>query len=296
LIGRREYFGIRTDLLKDSAERIIALEERYMKVLLEVLLEAAPGIARDFNRPKDLVPFWTHYPPEQRGRAYSGTSTPWGEMGEKAVDANFTQVLYEKTPALTYPGLPGGSDLRFATEDALIHFDFKVTGPNDRDDEIVASPNQISGDGSRWEGGGAVGWWEGGGVLNSPFTVVGRRGGRRTFQPTLPPFYVLDGRVLLCLTYFLKVVYAVRAVGDQPLNHLELVCVPNGLLLFDGPGFASVKGLLTPGKDETTVQRPRTRVRFDPLARIAGWRCVRLEPGDHGWAQKPRYDGPARLL
>ncbi len=41
--------------------------------------------------------------------------------------------------------------MRLMTNDALIHLDIKITGPNDRADEIVASPNQISGDGADWD-------------------------------------------------------------------------------------------------------------------------------------------------
>lgn len=64
------------------------------------------------------------------------------------------------------------------------------------------------------------------------------------------------------LTYFLKVVYAVQAMGNQPLDYLELVCVPNGLLLFDGPKYALTPGLLIPGKDEKDHPKKRTRVRL----------------------------------
>ena len=124
---------------------------------------------------------------------------------------------------LMRPGLPLGGDIRFATSNALIHFDVKLTGPNDRADEIVASPHQISGDGVGWENNG---------VVNSPATVTGARASM-VFQPELPPFYVLNKRPLVCLTYFLKAVYEVKSIGDQPLKYLEVACVPNGLLMFD---------------------------------------------------------------
>ncbi len=297
MIDRAQYFEIRSELLSNYDKNIVDVERKYMELLLGVVLKAAPEIRKDFDRPKDLIPFWTHYPPEQRGRSPKNESIPWGEMGEKAVSANFTKVLFAELPSVTHPGLPGGADFRFATEDALIHFDYKLTGPNDNPDEIVASPNQISGDGRQWDDGGVVTSWGGGGVVNSSAMVIGSRGGQMEFEPTLPPFYELDGSVYLCLTYFLKVVYEVENVGYQPLHHLELICVPNGLLLFDGPNLAQTKGLLTPGKDDKTVERGRrTRVRFDPLAKAQRWRCVKVELGKEGWASRSRYNGSAGLF
>ena len=265
-----------------------------MDLLLEIVREAAPSIKKDFDRPADLVPFWTHYPPEPRGNKPRYDSIPWGEMGEKAVSANFNEVLFRKAPSATYPGLPGGSDMRFAVEDALVHFDFKVTGPRDNENQVVASPNQISGDGLRWKSGGVVRRWKGGGIVNSAVTVTGPGGKSHEYEPTLPPFYMLDGNILLNLTYFLKVVYRVEEMGHQPLCHLELVCVPNGLLLFDGPRYADTKYLFTPGKDKKGTKRKRARVNFDPLARIEGWRCIRLEPAPGGWTLTPRHNSSAK--
>ncbi len=108
------------------------------------------------------------------------------------------------------------------------------------------------------------------------------------FQPELPPFYILEERVLLCLTYFLKVVYAVQAMGNQPLDYLELACVPNGLLLFDGPKYASTQGLLIPGKDEKDHPKKRTRVRLAPLAQLASWRSIKIIRTASGWISTPR--------
>jgi hypothetical protein len=182
-------------------------------------------------------------------------------VGETAIEHNVVRALLEKDSSIAFPGLPSGADLRFLTTNALVHFDIKVTGPNDRADEIVASPNQISGDGKFWKDG----------VINSPVTIHGARASMK-FQPELPPFYVLEENSLICLTYFLKGVYRVESLGNQPLSHLELICVPNGLLCFDGPRYVDYKGLFIPGKDERDKDKKRTRVRMEPLSEIADWR------------------------
>ncbi len=289
-----EYFDLRDRLIQDLPA-VLDLERRYMELLTDVVLAAAEPIFTDFGKAYDLLPFWINYPPEQRGRAPSGDAVPWGDMGEKAVSGNFGRALLDRMPSISYPGMPGGADLRFATEDAMIHFDYKLTGPTDRDDEVVASPNQISGAGGTWEEAATDGVP---GIKNAQFTVVGQRGGRDVFEPTLPPFYVLDGRALVCLTYFLKVVYSVKHFGHQPLDHMELVCVPNGLLMFDGEWYAKHGGLLIPGKDDKTkteATKRRVRVRFGPLSEIASWRCeqfVRVGSGE--WEHKPRR-GPGDL-
>ena len=167
-----------------------------------------------------------------------------------------------------FPGLPLGGDIRFATTDAVVHLDLKLTGPRDNPDEIVASPHQISGDSAGWEGEG---------FRNSLVMVTGPRR-RMPFQPTLPPFYVLNRRTLICLTYFLKAIYTVEGSGHQPLALLELACVPNGLLAFDGPRYGETPGLFIPGKDtqDTPDGKRRTRIRLQPLAELAPWRCAKL--------------------
>ena len=140
---------------------------------------------------------------------------------------------------------------------------------------MVAPPQQISGDGALW----------GTGLKNNSFLVTGERR-NITFQPKLPPFYVLEGTERLCLTYFLKVVYTVTGLGIQPLHYLEVACVPNGLLLFDGPKYAKTPGLLIPGKDTQTTPEnvKRTRVRLAPLARLSGeWRCQKIVSENDAW-------------
>lgn len=261
MINELDYFEVKDQLLQKT-DTILKVEQKYMQFLIEVAEIASPRIVYDFDRAREFVPFWINYPPIQRGRAPSGTSTPWSEVGETAIGANLIRAISIKDTAITYPGLPSGSDIRFVTHDALIHFDIKVTGPNDRADEVVASPNQISGDGKIWNNG----------VINSPVKIVGRRA-TMIFQPELPPFYMIEGEILLCLTYFLKAVYTVERLGYQPLAYLELICAPNGLLAFDGLNYNLTKPqLFIPGKDELNHAKKRVRVRMNPLEEIAAWR------------------------
>lgn len=277
MINEITYFSLRTELLKEEQTKILLIERQHMALLLDVVLSAADDIYKDFSQAMELYPFWINYPPVQRGRAPTGTSIPWGEVGEKTISACLIKALSLKAPFTTFPGLPLGGDIRFATPDALVHFDLKLTGPNDNPDEIVASPHQIGGDGRFWRNG----------VVNSPVAVTGQKA-QMMFQPELPPFYVLEQRVLLCLTYFLKVVYTVQSIGNQPLDYLELVCVPNGLLLFDGPNYASTQGLLIPGKDEKDHPKKRTRIRLAPLAMLASWRSKKIIRTSAGWISTQR--------
>ncbi len=277
-ITASEYFANRSKLLENNLAAVIEAEKKYMNFLVEVTLSAATNIYQDFSQAMALMPFWVNYPPAQRGRGPTNTSIPWGEVGEKTIAAILAGAIARKNPAVTWPGLPFGGDLRFATDDALIHFDMKLTGPNDRADEIVASPNQISGDGYNWLNGG---------VINSSEIVKGQRASM-TFQPELPPFYILNGKVLICLTYFLKAIYIVEGLGVQPLKYLEVVCAPNGLLLFDGPNYNDTRGVLIPGKDAQKVVKKRTRVRLGPLANLADWRCIKIELEDGLWHPRLR--------
>lgn len=278
MLTKENYFAIRSELISNELAQIVTVERQCMNFLVDVTLRAVDSIYTDFCQVTELMPFWVNYPPRQRGRAPSGTSIPWSEVGEKAISQNLVRAITLTDPAITFPGLPLGGDIRFATNTALVHFDVKLTGPNDRADEIVASPHQISGDGVKWENNG---------VVNSPATVTGPRASM-IFQPELPPFYILNKRPLVCLTYFLKAVYEVKSIGNQPLKYLEVACVPNGLLMFDVPQFARTPGLLIPGKDEQTHLKKRTRVRLEPLASLHDWRCIQIVKVDDKWVTRAR--------
>src|SRR5579863_9124793 len=130
-VTETEYFSIRSELLSEEQAKIVALERKYTQILLEVVLAAVGDIYTDFCQAMELKPFWVNYPPGQRGRAPRGTSIPWGEVGEKTISSCLVRALSLKDPSITFPGLPLGGDIRFATTEALVHFDMKLTGPND---------------------------------------------------------------------------------------------------------------------------------------------------------------------
>ncbi len=271
MLTGEEYLEARTQLTS-NLEAIVSLEKQVMSFLTETTLQVAPQLHADFSRSRDLIPFWMSYPPKQRGRSPVGDSQPWSEVGEKSLSFNMLRAICDRRSDVTFPGLPFGADMRFALSDAFVHFDVKLTGPRDNKNEVVAPPQQISGDGIAWEKG----------VLNSPIPVSGQRASFN-FQPKLPPFYVLGGQVLPCLTFFLKAVYELHGLGEQPLEYLEVACVPNGLLMLDGPKLAQTPGLFIPGKDDSTVSESdkRTRIRLEPLASIDdGWRCRQIRPTD----------------
>lgn len=280
VMDENKYFAIRSAFLNSNQDKIHALEQSYMQFLVTTTLSVADSIHRDLSYATDLRPFWINYPPRQRGRSPTGQSIPWGDAGEKTIGLRLTRAIAENNPSVFYPGLPLGGDIRFATSDVLIHLDLKLTGPNDNADEIVASPHQVSGDGL---------FWENGGVINSPVTVQGPRRSMN-FQPELPPLYILKDTTKICLTYFIKAVYDVRSFGEQPLRHLELACVPNGLLMFAGPAYSSTPGLLIPGKDEADYIKKRTRVRLAPLSNLDSWRCIKIMPKDGNWQDVSRSD------
>src|SRR5258708_39431817 len=114
IITAEDYFKVRDNLLA-FPQTILELEEKYMYFLQDIVADAATRINLDFSKAGLLLPFWKNYPPFQRGRAYTGTSIPWAEVGETAIGANLTRALVMKNPDVTFPGLPSGADIRFAT-------------------------------------------------------------------------------------------------------------------------------------------------------------------------------------
>lgn len=281
------YFIEREKLINDP-NSIIKIEKEFTKFLLqEVLIPSAENIFLDFSdRPKQLIPFWKNYPPEQRGRQPIGNSIPWLELGEKTTSSNLIAKLSSAIPEITFAGLPTGGDIRFTTENLFIHLDIKLTGPNDNPNEVVVPPNQVSGDGKIWNDG----------IMNSSHPIrylTGKNKGavNYNFQPKLPPIYFLDDKPLLCLTFFLETVYDVEEFGVHPLRHLELSCVPNGLLMFDTYNYANKEGFLIAGKDDNTKAEDtkRIRVRLNPLGEIANWRSTILSRNKNGsWVFKNR--------
>jgi hypothetical protein len=253
--------------LTNNVESIISYEKFYFDKLFTEIMHNASDIKKDFDQNFDIKNFWYRYAPRQRGHKPSGTSLPWSEVGEKVLDAYIYKCVLNIFPDARFIGLPYGHDVRFVTGNMFIHLDIKSTGPTDNADEVVASPNQVSGNGY---------YCDENGVQNSKILVVGSSK-TMEFQPELPPFYVIDNQVYTTLTFYLKCVYKVIDTGNQPLDYLELISVPNGLLMFDTFNYAeTIKGLLTPGKDIITSAHKRTRIKLNPLSEIASWRCQKL--------------------
>jgi len=272
---RDEYQLARGSLINDGGHKLIELERSIADKFLKILVSNAAEIKADFDEATYLKPFWVKYAPVQRGHKPRGEAFPWGEVGEKVLEGYLYSKAQTEFDDVRFIGVPYGHDVRFSTSEAFIHIDIKATGPTDNIDEVVSSPNQVTGDGVL----------DADGVMsNSPFKVKGLRK-IMDFNPELAPFVLYKGKVLPVITFYLKVVYAVVKKGNQPLEHLELICVPNGLLMFDGPNYSSIDKLFTPGKDEVHVKRKRTRIKLDPLASIEKWRCSKIIYSNDGTAQ-----------
>lgn len=274
-----EYQLARERLLENNCEQLLRLEESVTNSLINSILRVASNIKDDFDSATSLKPFWDQYAPVQRGHMPRGEAYPWGEVGEKVVEGHLYSIMSQVFEGVRFLGVPYGHDIRFTTNNAFIHIDAKSTGPTDNANEVVSSPNQVTGTGRLNQNGS---------VVND---VVQMRGPRvtRDFLPELAPFYIVNGAILPTLTFYLKIVYSVQELGNQPLEYLELICVPNGLALFDGPNLnANVTGLLTPGKDEVRVVRKRTRIKLDPLSQLNSWRCQKIKFSNTGPYIEPR--------
>ena len=287
------YFRERDRLLANTG-LIEAAEKQYMQHLLSIVESAVKEMHEDFTESAyALLPFWLNYPPEQRGNYASGKATPMLELGEKLTSSHLLRSISNYFDDVTFPGLPTGGDVRFATHDALVHLDIKVSGPTESPNDLVVPPNQVSGDGVNYNDLG---------VLNSTYPVVNRRSGslNYNFHPKLPPFYLLRGQTLLCLNFYLKVIYDVEGFGIQPLRYFEVACVPNGLLMFDGPRLVTFPNLTGAGKDEKSKAEntKRMRIYLNPLAQMHPWRAIKIErhESESAWRFFSRSQPKAKLL
>jgi hypothetical protein len=284
-VTKEKYLNARQLLLADRGKRIIDVEQNVTNKLQKIILENAELLKSDFDLSSELYPFWANYAPLQRGRQPVGDSIPWTEVGQTSLSSNLNRfvVKSDQFNNVQFPGLPSGGDFRFLIDEAFVHLDVKVTGPRDVKDEVVASRNQVSGTGKGFDDNG---------IINDLVEVVSPRT-RQSFQPELPPFYILNGKTYPCITMFIKGIYKIIEPGNQPLDYLELVTVPNGLLLFDGPKYSEVyPELIRPGKDDyrVTEHLRRRRVKLNPLAEIASWRCTQFKYDENRkkWSMRPR--------
>lgn len=284
------YQSIRKQLVANPAP-IVAAEQGTADLLESILQTSIGEVVRDYDAASTLYPFWRNYPPEERGRAPRGDQFPWIEVGEHAVGTKFAHLL-RSVVDVQDTGFPTGADQRFVLSDESISdwtngltdtiwlfLDVKTVGPRDDFDHAVMSHNQISGSGE-WASPQS-------GIQNSVMTATGARR-RHDFHPALPPLVILpDMTIAPVLTMAIKPVYSMHQVAGewdgQPLDRLDLVSIPNGLLLTQNPNYLSTyPKLLYPGKDEKSKnpEKVRARVDFQILRTIAQWRhrCIWSRP------------------
>lgn len=272
------------DFFLQRPELLIQLEAYTAQLVNEILGQSYLEIEGDYNEASFLHPFWANYPPEDRGRASVGDQIPWIEVGEQAVGHRLCRILSQQF-RISEVGLPSGADNRFVlyspeireitcglTDCAFVHLDIKSVGPRDKADHTVLSPYQVSGDGI-WRNPEEN-------LENSPMRAAGRRVDH-TFYPAISPIYSLtSGAIAPTVHLFVKPVYQMLGLiskhrEGQPLESIQSVCVPNGLLLCCNPNYLRMyPGLFFPGKDDRNKNphKVRVRVSFALLRRIAPWR------------------------
>lgn len=262
-----DYISARNNIIIRNSDFIIQEELRVMKLLVERIASKYINIKNDFDNAHVTKKYWDIYAPIQRGYKPRNEAYPWGEVGEKVIEGHLYSSLNELFEDIRFPGIPYGHDLRFSTSSSFVHLDVKSTGPTDNHNEVVSSPNQVTGN-------GLIG--QDGRIYNEEVNMSGLRITRK-FRPELAPFYLIDNKIIPVLTYYVKVVYDVISPGEQPLKYIELICVPNGIPMFVSPNYNNLyPGILTPGKDEVGVLRKRTRIKLTPLASIDNWRCQKI--------------------
>lgn len=262
-----EYSRIRNEIVLTKAASILERERIVTDRLISLLTENYIRIKRDFDNAYKTRKYWEAYAPEQRGHKPRGEAYPWGEVGEKVIEGYLYSLIPSFFKNISFPGIPFGHDVRFLTETEFIHIDVKSTGPTDNVHEVVSSPNQVTG----------TGMIDSEGIIyNEEILVHGPRV-TNSFRPELAPFYIESNQIIPVLTFYLKIVYSVVEPGNQPLEYIELICVPNGIALFLSPNYnQQYTGILTPGKDEKHVQRRRVRIKLNPLSCIDSWRCQKI--------------------
>lgn len=270
----------------DNPISLIELERFLTNHLVEIITTNIIEIERDYNEASYLYPFWENYPPEDRGRQPIKDQYPWIEVGEHAIGSKLSRLL-DRSFCVKDTGLATGADQRFVltndaiksatngyTNSAWFFVDIKSVGPRDDQDHTVMSHNQVSGDGI---------WLNSAdGVKNTILQATGIRASH-AFHASLPPIFVLsDGTIAPLVVLALKPVYQMlptNIIGirnnGQPLERIDIACIPNGLLLTQQPNYLGLhKGLLFPGKDDKSKdpRKLRARISFDLLRKIASWR------------------------
>lgn len=281
-----EIYNMARNTCIENPNLLIGLEKELSFLCKHYLKENYEEFEKDYNEANYLQPFWKNYPPDDRGKMPVGDQVPWIEVGEHAIGHKLNRFISSDFH-IREVGLPSGADNRFVisspqferitdgfTDSVMAFIDIKSVGPRDDFEHTVISPYQVSGDGL-WE------TWESA-MRNSPMRATGNRVSH-PFFPAIAPIYVLsDGTIAPTVHIFIKPIYRMLSLEDrgfvgQPLNHIRIICVPNGLLLSTNPNYLrQYPGLFFPGKDDKSKPpaKVRCRVSFDLLYRIDPWRVV----------------------
>lgn len=270
---------------------LIELEYFITKHLVSLVTNHLGEIKRDYNEASYLYPFWENYPPEDRGRQPIKDQYPWIEVGEHAIGSKLPRLLSQIFD-IRDAGFPNGADQRFIltnngigkatqgfTNSAWLFVDIKSVGPRDDQDHTVMSHNQVSGDGI-WVN-------PNDGIRNTTLQAIGTRASH-DFHASLPPIFILsDGTVVPLVIIALKPVYQMLQPSiagtrndGQPLERIDIACIPNGLLLTQNPNYLeNHQGLIFPGKDDKSKdpRKLRARVSFTILKKIHPWRVHSIQ-------------------
>ena len=277
-----------------SPNTLIELERFLTNHIVSLVKSNLAEIKNDYNEASYLYPFWENYPPGDRGRQPIMDQYPWLEVGEHTIGAKLPRLLVNSFDVRD-TGIPTGADQRFVissknileatqgfTNSAWLFIDIKSVGPRDDQDHTVMSHNQVSGDGT-WENSQA-------GVRNSILQAIGARASH-DFHASIPPIYVLsDGTIAPVVIIALKPVYQMLQANHsnirnngQPLERIDVACIPNGLLLTQNPNYLNTyRGILFPGKDDKSKdpRKLRVRVSFSLLKEIHPWRVESILVAD----------------
>jgi hypothetical protein len=277
-----------------SPNTLIELERFLTNHIVSLVKSNLAEIKNDYNEASYLYPFWENYPPGDRGRQPIMDQYPWLEVGEHTIGAKLPRLLVNSFDVRD-TGIPTGADQRFVissknileatqgfTNSAWLFIDIKSVGPRDDQDHTVMSHNQVSGDGT-WENSQA-------GVRNSILQAIGARASH-DFHASIPPIYVLsDGTIAPVVIIALKPVYQMLQANHsnirnngQPLERIDVACIPNGLLLTQNPNYLNTyRGILFPGKDDKSkdTRKLRVRVSFSLLKEIHPWRVESILVAD----------------
>lgn len=276
----KSYFTKNLALLEDA--------ELYLSnIIFDILNYNIHEIVSDYNEASFLFPFWKNYPPEDRGKKPVMDQYPWIEVGEHSIGCKLSRYL-ENIFSIKDIGFPTGADQRFLlsndniarifkeyTRNVWLFIDIKSVGPRDDQHHAVMSHNQVSGDGN-WDN-------EFDGMYNS---VLLAKGARRSheFYCSIPPIIVLsNGNIAPLITMALKPVYKMlpstvnnERNGGQTLSRIDIISIPNGLLLTQEPYHYLRKEphLFFPGKDDSfkNIKKKRARIDFERLAKLNDWR------------------------